>query len=302
MSENTDQAIATLHGIAAAGGSKIARYDTEVTVRLGDLRAALGAHAKAIADSRQSNELAVHWIGVADEQKAELDRQRALADLAMAAAKDDRAVTAELCEYLGVDIDAASLAAGAVLVRVLEIIERSAQMEAAIAACKVVAARDRTGGIGSDAPCLRDLFESVGYATPPSATMRNIYDEIAQPNADADAGIRANPASYAPGSLAESLAGVPGRPEKPKAAMTFGELKAALAAMTAEQLAMPVLWCGEERGGEIQRVDVLDEEHIVVDARDGMEPASVYADDTEALAEVTARWPAGTPMLCTDGC
>jgi len=82
--------------------------------------------------------------------------------------------------------------------------------------------------------------------------------------------------------------------------MTFADLKAVLDTFTPEQLAMPVRWCGEERGGEIQGVEVLDEEHVLVDDRDGMEPASAYADDPEAQAEITARWPAGTPLLCTD--
>jgi hypothetical protein len=87
-----------------------------------------------------------------------------------------------------------------------------------------------------------------------------------------------------------------------KSAMTYGELKAELDKFTPEQLLAPVFWVGVERGAPVHEVWVIDEEHVDLGSGDGLEPVSSYADDPEGLpeGEVVARWPAGTPFLCTD--
>lgn len=86
----------------------------------------------------------------------------------------------------------------------------------------------------------------------------------------------------------------------PAPPMTYAQLAAKLATFTPEQLAMPVRWWGEERGGEVQKVDVLDEEYICLDDRDGMEPVSVFAGEDYEESEVEERWPKGTPLLAVD--
>lgn len=57
--------------------------------------------------------------------------------------------------------------------------------------------------------------------------------------------------------------------------MTFGELQAALAAMTPEQLAMRVHVCGEDRGGRVSALEILAEDQVNPSG-DGMEPISLY--------------------------
>lgn len=84
----------------------------------------------------------------------------------------------------------------------------------------------------------------------------------------------------------------------PAPAMTYRELLDALATFTPEQLAMPVRWSGEERGGDIQRVEIFKEEHI--DCGDGASPVSTYASDPPAECQIEARYPAGTAFLSTD--
>lgn len=61
--------------------------------------------------------------------------------------------------------------------------------------------------------------------------------------------------------------------------MTFLELKQALDALTPEQLANPVLWWGDERGGKMASLFVLPENYV---------------------RDADARLAAGTPVLITD--
>lgn len=84
---------------------------------------------------------------------------------------------------------------------------------------------------------------------------------------------------------------------KQKKALTYGELKAALEGFTPEQLAMPVRWSGDERGGPIQSITILDEDYVDLGG-DALEPASVYSE--EDLEDVRHRYPAGTAFLITD--
>lgn len=79
-------------------------------------------------------------------------------------------------------------------------------------------------------------------------------------------------------------------------AMTYAELLAELQHLTPEQLAMPVRWCGDERGGVIQSVWVLKEDYVNFGY--GGEPWSAYADDPDCKKEDADRiWPAGTVFL-----
>lgn len=79
---------------------------------------------------------------------------------------------------------------------------------------------------------------------------------------------------------------------------TLGELKTALDALSVEQLMQPVRWCGEERGGKIDTMWVLTEDHVNPSG-DGLEPVSTYKDEPEAI-EAETRTPAGTVILLTD--
>lgn len=85
-------------------------------------------------------------------------------------------------------------------------------------------------------------------------------------------------------------------------AMTYGALKAHLDTLTADQLAQPVVWSGDERGGYVKYVWTAEEDWIG-DSGDGETwmPRSTamkdYADDYED-AEVCL--PAGTVHLMVD--
>jgi len=78
--------------------------------------------------------------------------------------------------------------------------------------------------------------------------------------------------------------------------MTFNDLKTKIDQMTPEQLAAPAIWWGDERGGEIQRVDILEEDYLRVD--DGLEPRSAY--NGEDITEDSVAVKAGTPVLIAD--
>lgn len=82
--------------------------------------------------------------------------------------------------------------------------------------------------------------------------------------------------------------------------MTFAELKAELDKLSPEQLAADVIWWGNDRGGIINCVLVLEEDFISVG--EGMEPASAYDDPEYPLDpdDITATMKSGTPVLCTD--
>ena len=83
--------------------------------------------------------------------------------------------------------------------------------------------------------------------------------------------------------------------------MTFAELKAQLVALTPEQLAMDVVWSGDERGGKVESLWIAEEDWI--DNGDGdVEPRSVVAknvDDYDATSVriVIAK---GSPRLVVD--
>jgi len=84
------------------------------------------------------------------------------------------------------------------------------------------------------------------------------------------------------------------------AAMTYADLKAQLDALSPDQLAMDVVWSGDERGGTITSLWIADEDWI--DNGDGdCEPRSVVAEEHPDVAAVaTPIIPKGTPQLLVD--
>lgn len=91
--------------------------------------------------------------------------------------------------------------------------------------------------------------------------------------------------------------------KEPPKRMTFGELKAELDKFTPAQLAAPVVWSGEERGGYVERLwvaaedwvgEVGDHETFVPRSRVGIDVSSDDYKDAEVCI------PAGTPHLMVD--
>lgn len=92
--------------------------------------------------------------------------------------------------------------------------------------------------------------------------------------------------------------------------MTYAELQAAIEKLTPEQRAMPVRWCGEERGGEIDSLQLTDEDVL----RDEGDSGELFMrseleedckadplDGTERLAAAVVTLEKGAPLLYTDG-
>lgn len=85
--------------------------------------------------------------------------------------------------------------------------------------------------------------------------------------------------------------------------MTLRALRDALNALPATvDMEQPALWWGEERGGSVVRLDVLTEEWIALDERDGCSPRSEVEKSGESFTEdeIEARIPAGTVRLAVD--
>lgn len=92
--------------------------------------------------------------------------------------------------------------------------------------------------------------------------------------------------------------------EKPdKTKLTYADLKAVLDGFSPDQLAQPVVWSGDERGGYVQRVWIAAEDWI----GDSSDPETWMArsewlrqEDPDAVASFELIWPAGTPHLMVD--
>lgn len=89
--------------------------------------------------------------------------------------------------------------------------------------------------------------------------------------------------------------------------MTFAELKAALEKLTPEQLALPARWSGEERGGEIDALELTDEDCLLDEGdtgelflRSDLEDQCLAFGGKERLAAAVVTCPKGTPLLFTD--
>ncbi len=87
--------------------------------------------------------------------------------------------------------------------------------------------------------------------------------------------------------------------------MSFADLKAALDKLTPEQLAKPVIWVGDDRGGLIQSLGFAEEDAICDEADTGevfarSEFEEQCADDPERLAQGRVTCKKGSPLLYTD--
>lgn len=82
--------------------------------------------------------------------------------------------------------------------------------------------------------------------------------------------------------------------------MTYAELKVQLEAFTPEQLAMDVVWSGDERGGKVKSLWIAEEDWI--GGGDGdCEPRSVVtANEPEIVADADVMISKGTPQLMVD--
>ena len=78
----------------------------------------------------------------------------------------------------------------------------------------------------------------------------------------------------------------------------YDRLDALRPSLTPEQLAEPVRWWGDDRGGEVLAVDVLPEEHITVG--EGYEPRSLFKDDQPDEIDILGRVPKGAVLLRVD--
>lgn len=78
---------------------------------------------------------------------------------------------------------------------------------------------------------------------------------------------------------------------------TWSDLKNFVNTLPEDELKNPVLWWGEERGGEINNAMQLDEDYVVTDY--GCEPLSVQ-EPLEDGEELEVAYKKGTPILGTD--
>jgi len=95
-----------------------------------------------------------------------------------------------------------------------------------------------------------------------------------------------------------------------KTKYTYANLLTQLQQLTPEQLAVRVRWCGDQRGGVIDGIEILKEDQCNPSG-DGWEPKSevikqqIEQGETETVAQSFAEYEivcrAGTPLLIVDG-
>lgn len=78
--------------------------------------------------------------------------------------------------------------------------------------------------------------------------------------------------------------------------MTLRQLRDALVALPPEALDRPATWWGEERGGYIARLDVLEQDWY--STGEGCEPADVFTE--EERSEMDLAHPKGAAILMVD--
>lgn len=90
--------------------------------------------------------------------------------------------------------------------------------------------------------------------------------------------------------------------------MTYAELKSALDKLTPEQLEKPALWCGDDRGGEIESLGFTEEDTYRDDGDTGelftstdFHEACLVDGGQDRFDFGKLTLPAGSPMLFTDG-
>lgn len=77
---------------------------------------------------------------------------------------------------------------------------------------------------------------------------------------------------------------------------TWGDLKAFCNSLPEEYLSKQVMWCGEERGGNIDSAERVEEDFMQTDY--GWEPRSVQ--EPEDLEGMEVALEKGSPLLYTD--
>lgn len=86
--------------------------------------------------------------------------------------------------------------------------------------------------------------------------------------------------------------------EKEEKKYTWADLKEFCNTLNEKQLAYPVRWVGEERGGPVINAEPMGEDHIVTDY--GAEPISAYKDDEEMMEDPQIAFHADEPVLWVD--
>lgn len=89
------------------------------------------------------------------------------------------------------------------------------------------------------------------------------------------------------------------------APITYRDLAARMQSFTDTQLDSPIrLWGDSFAPSIVRAIDILEEDYIIVDSRDGFEPRSVYASELASgdlkESEIEQALPAGTVTLLTD--
>ena len=84
--------------------------------------------------------------------------------------------------------------------------------------------------------------------------------------------------------------------------MTYAELKAVLDTLTPEQLAQPVVWTGDERGGHVRYVWIAEEDWIgdSSDYESVLPRTEAMKVDPESYGDAEVVIPKGTVHLTVD--
>ena len=84
--------------------------------------------------------------------------------------------------------------------------------------------------------------------------------------------------------------------------ITYAELKTILDGFTPDQLAQPVVWSGDERGGYVNSVWVAEEDWIgeSSDYVTAMPRSEAMKCDPQSYADAEVMIPKGTPHLMVD--
>ena len=82
--------------------------------------------------------------------------------------------------------------------------------------------------------------------------------------------------------------------------MTFAELQQQLAMLSPEQLAIEVVWCGDERGGKVKSLWIADEDWIGYDGDCERRSEIAKVEPEAAGPDAHVYIAKGTPQLLVD--
>jgi hypothetical protein len=82
--------------------------------------------------------------------------------------------------------------------------------------------------------------------------------------------------------------------------VTYAELKSHLDSFTSDQLAMEVVWSGDERGGKVKSLWIAEEDWIGGGDGDCEPRSAVAANEPEIIEDADVLIPKGTPHLMVD--